>query len=462
MYKIIAALAILGLAMAGQGCSFFSRPATARLPQLPPKLAAAPENSGLKITSSLLKMVDEPMAKALVNEALENNHDLRATALRLKSSGLLLSTTRAARLPTIDSGYTGSRNNQSLNREAQSNHRISLSLAWELDLWGKLADRHAARQHDFQAQEETYCRAMDSLAARVLQSWFRVRANKMRLDIRDKRVGIYRRIEETILAKYKAGLGRLQDMTAARSRTNLARSDRTRARVIHESAVRNLELLLGRYPGAAFEVADGLPEVVLPCPKVPASILANRPDVRAALENAQAAMSVARAGHKELLPAITLTGNIFRDNAQLGHLGSSENGWGLVGNILFPLFNAGRIEDAARAADARATAAYQDLAGIVLQALKEAEDAFATETNLKKRLEYLEKAMADARQSSSYYEARFKEGLATIIELHTARDQELDLLSGILDVKAARISNRIDMALSVGTVLFERDENERI
>ncbi len=451
MYNPISILIILCLAILAQGCSAFNAPAKPQMPVLPEKLAAAPQIPDLRITATLLDLVKDPQGRALVSEALENNYDLSATALRLESAGLLLSRTASARLPKVDAGYGGNRGNRYSGGEVNTSHRVSLSHSWELDVWGKLADRHAARELDFESLQQTWYRAMDSLASRVLQNWFRVKANKLHLEIHRKRVAIYRRIEKTVMAKYTAGLGNLQDISAARSKTNMARSNHSRARDLFQASVRELELLLGRYPATSLEVKGGLPDVALSRPRAPAAILANRPDVRAALKRAESAMSDARADHKELLPSITLTGNLFRDNAVLGRLGASENGWGMAGNLLFPLFNAGRIEDEAGAGDARAKAAYKDLGRIVLQAMKEAEDAFSRETHLKEQLAFLERAMDDARQSSAYYEARFKEGLASIIELHTARDQELDVLSGILEVKASRIVNRVDMALSLGT-----------
>ncbi len=457
---IISIILILGLM--NIGCSVFKEPMVHPLPDLPKELVNAPNISDLKITASLLDLVEDDQAKALVTEALVNNHDLQAAALRLKSAGLLLSQTGTARLPNVEGGYTGSRNNQSLEGEVQSIHRISLAFSWELDIWGKLADQHHARENDYKARKLEYYRAMDSLATRVLQAWFRIKANKMNLDVHAKRVKIYQQMEETILEKYKAGLGDLQDISTARSRTNLFLANQTEARNIYQASVRDLELLMGRYPATEIVVKTGLPEVHLSNPEVPAFILANRPDVQAAVKMAESAMNEAIAGHKELLPNITLTGNLFRENSQLRNLGSSKNAWDIVGNLLFPIFNAGRIKDQAKSSDALAQAAYRDLGTIVLQAMKEAENTFSKETHLRERLNYLEMAMRDARKSSDYYQTRFKEGLTSIIELHTARDQELEILSSILEVKALRIINRVDIALALGTGVLERNDDETI
>lgn len=454
MYRYLISCALICLGLMTQGCFLTKETVHPLVPALPEKFVTKPEISDLKITKSLLDLVKDEQARTLVTEALESNHDLQATALRLKSTGLLLSQTNAARLPAINAEYAPGRNNQTLNRDAQSNHRVSLSFSWELDIWGKLADQHHARELGYKALQLDYYRAMDSLAARVIQAWLRIKANKMNLDVHEKRVKIYHNLETTTLEKYKSGLGHLRDISAARSRTNQARASLTRAREIYLSSVRNLELLLGRYPSTSIVVGDGLPDVILTNPSIPAQVLANRPDVQAALNRAMSAVNDASAAQKELLPNIRLTGNIFRDNSRLSRLGSAENAWNLLGSVLFPIFNAGRIEDEAESAKKIAQAAYQDFGTIVLNAMKEVENSIARENHLKERLHFLEMALDDARLSSDYYEARFKEGLTGIVEIYTARDQELEILFSILAAKASRIVNRIDIALALGTGVY--------
>jgi outer membrane protein TolC len=428
------------------------------MPVLPEHFINSTGLSDLTITQSLLYLVNDNQAAALVTEAIENNHDLRATALRLKSSGLLLSQTDSARRPSVNAEYAVSRNNQTLDRDVRNNHRISLSLSWEVDIWGKLADRHQARELDFNAGKLDYQRAMDSLAARVLQAWLNIKANKMTLDAHKKRVQIYQQLEKTSLKKYQSGLGNLKDISTARSRTHQSRAGLTQAFEAHLEAIRDLELLLGRYPSSALVVQSGLPDVKLARPSIPIKVLAGRPDIQAAVSRAQSQVNDAKADAKELLPNIRLTGDTFRENTRLNRLGSTENGWNLLGSLLFPVFHAGRIIDEAQSAKTLAMASYQDAAAVVLQAMKEVENALAKERFLKKRLYYLQMALEDARQSSSYYESRFREGLAGIIEIHMARDQELDINFAIIDAKASRIINRIDIALALGTGIMEKEE----
>jgi len=458
MSRVVSAAAIFFMAFLTQGCAVLNSPLKPALPELPATIMAAPESPGIRITATLLELVDDAMAKAYVNEAIKNNYDLRATALRLSASGLLLSRTAAAKLPGVDAGYAMSKSHIADGTGTENRHRVSLSLNWELDLWGKLADRHGARELNFQAMELAYQRAMDSLAARVLQSYFNVKANKLQLAIHEKRVNIYQSIEKTILIKYQAGLGTLDDISAVKTKTNIAKAGMEGALDAYSSAVREFEILLGRYPGMAIEFSENLPDVSLPPASVPASILEHRPDIQAALSKFNSARKDAGASHKERLPGITISADIFRDNKQLGKLGATGSSWSLAGNLLYPVFNAGKLKNEAKAADAEAKAAYMDFSMTVLQAMKEAENTFSKEKYLNARLAHLERAIKHAKTSSQYYESRYRKGLADIVELHTARDQELDVMADIIDVKASRIINRVDMALALGTGVFKRGD----
>ncbi|MCG8566025.1 MAG: TolC family protein, partial [Desulfobacterales bacterium] len=265
---------------------------------LPQHLTAAPSAPALEITQSLLDLVKDPLARDLVREAVENNYNLRATALRLKASGLLLARTGSAPLPTLNGGYAGSRLNPGSDGGSQGQHKISLSLSWELDIWGKLADQHQGALDGVRAGALDWERAMDSLAARVVQSYYQVKGNQLRVGAQTRRVAIFQAIETTILEKYKMGLGNLNDFSSARSRTETARAALVKARESLDRSLGDLEVLLGRYPGRNLAIAGDWPMVAAPAPTAPAEILLNRPDVRAARARVDAADSTASAQGK--------------------------------------------------------------------------------------------------------------------------------------------------------------------
>ena len=61
--------------------------------------------------ANLEELTDIPELQQLVQEALENNPDITATAYRLKASGLLLTNVSSTLLPSVTVGGTGTRTN---------------------------------------------------------------------------------------------------------------------------------------------------------------------------------------------------------------------------------------------------------------------------------------------------------------------------------------------------------------
>ncbi len=179
----------LALWILGTGCA--GRPKPAALPEDLPAAWAGEAESGqvkpdpaqsvrvgsedLAVTSSLLDLINDPRVTALVEEALANNPNIKATAARLKASGFLLSQTESQRMPEISAGASRGRNNQTTdalgNPTARNNYQISANLSWELDIWGRLTDLHQAQVLSYEALTKEYTRAYDALAARVIQAW---------------------------------------------------------------------------------------------------------------------------------------------------------------------------------------------------------------------------------------------------------------------------------------------------
>ncbi len=82
---------------------------------LPDSWAAEVQTDALPITDSLMDLIDDPRLEAFIKEAINNNHNLRATALRLKATGYLLTITRSRLWPTVNAGFSKGRDNQGVD-----------------------------------------------------------------------------------------------------------------------------------------------------------------------------------------------------------------------------------------------------------------------------------------------------------------------------------------------------------
>ncbi len=421
----------------------------------------------LPITNGLLDLVPDPVIGELVQEALDNNPDLKVTALRLKASRLLLTDTRARRWPSIEAGLSKTHDNRKIDpysgrRSSHRSHQAGFDITWELDIWGRLAAEHAAARSNHQARAETYQSARDALGARVVQIWCTAVGSRQALQAEEDRLANLQAIEATLIRRYEQGLGSLDELSTARARTRVALSDLSARRDDHQRQLRRMEVLLGRYPQARWTAATRLPVIESPPAAVPVRVLASRPDVRAALNRLDAAGQAAIAAQKALLPEIRLSARAFRIGSSPGDLSGATTLWQIVGGLTQPLFQGGRLRDAAAARHLDARAAVAELHRTILTAVNEVEDRFGREYHLALQENTLNAAMSDAAQSRRYFERRYRAGLDTILNLLIAREQETGITLRLIDVRVSRLSNRIDLALAMGMHAPAQDTHQEV
>lgn len=437
-----------------QGCATRGKPAN--LPNdLPDSWAGEAKVTSLPITCSLLDLISDNRLEELVREALENNHNLRATAFRLKASGYMLTSTKSRLWPSVNVGFSKGRDNEGTDpmtgkRLTENRHQASLNVSWEIDLWGRLADEHASARLTYKAQANEYTHARDALGARVIQAWFNAIATQQAMHIEQERVEALKNIEETLVRRYRQGLGSLDELSTAKTRTEVARADLSNTLDEHLRTLRALEVLIGRYPRGTLLAADELPIVSPPPVSVPAAVLKNRPDVQAALSRVGSAEKTASAAEKALMPDIRLSAKIFKENASLGNISGASTLWSILGSLTQPVFEGGRLKDEFKARLLESDAAFAEFFSVILQAMKEAEDAFGREKGLSVQEASLTAASKEAERSRRYFEQRYRNGLDTILNLLIAREQETNIRRRLVEIRAARLSNRVDLALSLG------------
>ena len=412
----------------------------------------------LPMASRLLERIDSPQLHALVAEALENNPDLKATALRLQSARYLLSGHRSQRLPKIDAGFSSARNNHAYNedtmtRETRTTHKIAANVSWEIDLWGRLADEYQAASQEVSAKAQDQIKARDALAARVIQAWIRQKAARRAKAIEIQRLCVLQQIEDILIHRYRDGIGSLDEYAAARTRTHQGQADLSVQQADLDQSVRTLEVLLGRYPQGQLSCGRDWPALTLPALDTPAAVLLNRPDIRAGLARVEAAQNQSHAADKAMLPGLSLSAELFRSGIRLSDISSATTYWGLLGSVFQPVFQGGRLRDDARAMHAQADAAIQDLYTIVLQALAEIENTLTLEKELAVQAKVLKSAVKESENSSRYFADRYRQGLDNIQTLLIAKAQEIAVKLRLNQTQADRLHNRVNMAVALSTDL---------
>ena len=447
------------MALFFSGCALIQNKVDTELPdELPNTWADGKIIENLPITKHLLDLIKVEQLRVFVQEAIENNPNLAATALRLKATGFMLSEPRSKLLPKVNAEISEGRNNQGINESNGKNRtistpRLSLDISWEIDIWGRLADEYGASKHDLLAKESEYLLARDALASRVIQAGINWIGLKRSVAIEEERLSVLESIEGILIDRYKNGIGNLDEYSTARSRKEIARADLSGQKTALLRESRRIELLLGRFPSGNIKISTDLPEILSPPVNTPATVLLNRPDIQAALELVESKSLLANAAEKAHLPELRLSGELFRETATLNKIGAATTYWSVLGSLFRPLFEGGRIKAQAQAMRTEYCASLMDLREVVLRALKEVEDGFDFDRDYEVQSQALIIAVEESRKSSIYYAERYRQGLDTIQNLLIAREQEMSIKRRLNEVLTGRLSNRIDLALALGVGL---------
>jgi multidrug efflux system outer membrane protein len=184
---------------------------------------------------------------------------------------------------------------------------------------------------------------------------------------------------------------------------------------------------------------------------VPATVLARRPDVSAAmaqLEAAQARVGVAQAAW---FPNVSLTANGGFASPEVSDLFKwSARAWSVGALLSLPLFDGGRREAGVRVARGDFDAALAEYRGTVLVAFKDVEDELASLRLLHEQSQAQARAVESAVRTTALSETRYRNGFVSQLDLLDAQRSELRNRRQAAQVRAAQYQATVGLIRALG------------
>ncbi len=416
------------------------------------KAATSAESS--HIATHWLEECHDPKLSSLVREALAHNQDMQAAAARLRAARENPMLARAARLPRINAGTSGS---QSFTSDTNPDrYGLNLSASWEIDLWGRLRDLENASVADFDAAVSQFRAARLSLAALTAKSYANLISAAQQLQLAQETQASFEKNLRIIERNYKAGVPNVRALDVQLGRSNVSAAQRSsRDRELErDNAARSLEVLLGRYPSAVLLGAGDLPPIKQRVAvSIPANAIERRPDLAAARARLYASARRADAARKNLLPALSLTASSGQSSTSLANLLDFDSLLSQVtANLTQNLFTGGANPAEARAAVERNRAAVHDFSQLALEAFREVETSLATEHSLAAQETFLRKEVEQAALAERQSERDYSEGIegADILSVLESQRRANNARSSLIRLRNERFQARIDLHLALG------------
>ena len=455
-------LSILSLAAAGCAAAPAVNPPDVDV-TLPEAWSAGPAGTAAADTLWWRAFNDETLS-GLVADALARNHNLQASAARVRAAAARARIAGAPLYPDAGGRASGSRRKQNfiglpipgsgngVLTSTSSSFGLSLDVSWELDLWNRLGAGASAALADVQAARADHNGARLSLSGQTVKAWFAAVEAHRQVELSEATVENFRTSSEVVRERYRRGLRHALDLRRALSSLAGAEAVLQQHRLVFGATCRQLEVLLGRYPAAALRPGVTLPELPEAIPAgLPADLVARRPDLVAAERRLAASYARYTQARRALYPRISLTGSAGTSTRDLENLLDGDfSVWNLAGNILQPLFQGGRIRGGIQLAASQSEQAVSAYVQSVLSAYAEVETALAAETLLAKRQSALETATEQALAARRLAEDRYAGGLADLNTMLDAQRGAYASESQLIAVRRQRLENRVNLHLALG------------
>jgi NodT family efflux transporter outer membrane factor (OMF) lipoprotein len=392
--------------------------------------------------------------REVVGIALAQNRSLQASAAAVERVRAQARIAEAARLPAVNAGASASR--QEAGGNTTTSYSVNLGLAaWELDFFNRLGSLQGAALARFLAQQETQQGARLSLVAETTSAWLTLAAEQQRLALAEQLRDSQQRSLALTEERYR--LGAVGGLERARARTafEAARGEAERARAAVVQARLQLELLAGQpLPDRLLPAAqDTTALTALPAVPggLPAEVLLQRPDLRAAEQALQAAAFDVGAARAARFPRLTLTASAGTRSPELDGLFRSGSGfWSLLPQIDLPLFDAGARAAQVEANEASRRQALASYEATLQSAFREVADALAVRDSLAERLDAQQAQVAAAAQTLRLAEESYRLGATSQLELLDAQRQLAAAQQGLVTLRLTEQANRVVLLRALG------------
>ncbi|KNZ32220.1 MAG: RND transporter [Methylibium sp. NZG] len=442
------------------GCASLPRPEPAPVAAAATVPAAwqapLPHDGQLTELARWWQQFNDPTLNLVIESSQRVNPSIASAKSRIEQSRAATVAAQAALLPNLGASASASRGRPDLSAPLGTSLSAGLQAGWEFDLFGANRAGRDAAQARLDGAAAGWHDARVSVAAEVAAQYTALRACEAQ--VAQTQLDAASRAETSRLTELAAKAGFQAPANAALARASAAQGNSllTQQRAQCELSVKALAALTGiDEPALRTRLAESSAKLPQPAQiaiaRVPADVLAQRPDLYAAERDVLAASADVAQASAQRFPRISLNGSIGAARFASG-LGTQDGTVWSLGpvSVSLPLFDGG-----ARRANVEAARARYDEAGALYAArlrgaVREVEEALIALKSTADR--NADAVVATEGFAASYVatQARYQGGLASLFELEDARRTAVQAQSALIELQRERVAAWISLYRALG------------
>ena len=396
----------------------------------------------------------------LVTKLDKSNADLAVAVAHYDQAAAFAAQTRSGLFPTVGAATFETHNRQSDTRALRSSTQpsyygdqaVGLTAKYEVDLWGRVHNLvksgEAARQATAADLESVHL----SLRAELANGYLNLRMLDAQAKQLTEEIKADQQALELTQNRFKGAVASELDVSRAKvqlDQTHAKLADIASVRALREHAIATL---VGE-SASGFSIPPDTVDIRVPSipVSVPAALLQRRPDIAAAqrrIAQSNALIGVAKAAY---FPSLDLSAVAGYESAQQAALLTAPSLFWTIGpSALLTIADAGRR----KAVEAQAEAVFRESGakyrGTVLHAFQEVEDNLSLLHHLTVESHALEEAVKDTQRTLDIAMNRYREGVASYLEVVTAQASAEQVQLDELSLRKRRLQASVNLIRALG------------
>ena len=330
---------------------------------------------------------------------------------------------------------------------------LAANVTWQADIWNKLhnAKRSAAARYLSSIEGRNF--AVTNLVGEIANSYYELLALDTQLDILKNNISIQN--NALAIVRIEKESARVTELAVRRFEAQVLRTRSLQYDIqqrITETENR-INLLTGRFPQpvqrSTVDFNTLVPQTMHA--GLPVQLLQNRPDIRRAERDLQAAKLDVQVARANFLPSLVVSGAVGFNSYNPAQLFSPQSFlYSLVGGLTRPFINRNSINALYNSANARQIQAVYSYERTVLNAYIEVANQLANSSNLQNSYDLKAKQVEALIQSTSISNTLFRSARADYMEVLLTQRDALESRFDLVETKMQQMQAMINTYRALG------------
>lgn len=403
-----------------------------------------------------------------INEAMAHNQELRILEQDIAIANNEVLARSGEYLPKVGlQGKSGVEKAERFGKDGANEPlhfgSAAATMSWEVDIWGKLQNATKAAYYEYLASLEGRRFMVTRLVAEISTSYFNLMALDNELSIVENYIDNLTRARNMVELQLKAG--RTNSLALKRFEAEVLKNEARKYKIQQKIVVaqNRMNTLLGRYPQDIARNSKDFQSFKFAKIRssIPTKLLDNRPDIRKASYELEAAKLSVSAARKRFYPSLSIDAEAGYEKFNSSHFTTPVTAlYGVAAGLTMPLLNRRAIKAEYYSANNRQISAVYEYEKTMIKAFSEVVNQLAKVQNYTAMYDLKSKQVKALNDAFEISNLLFRSARVDYIEALLTQRDALEAQIELVETKKQQLTAVVDLYKALGGGWRGQDESE--